>query len=74
MTKIEASGSGSIGKRHESADPNPYQNVIDPQYWWEQYRKNDSHLLQFLLMKTLDPEMDPNPDPVRPNMLDPDPH
>jgi hypothetical protein len=25
-----ASGSGSISQRHGSADPDPYQNVIDP--------------------------------------------
>ncbi len=31
MRKI--AGSGSISQRHESADPDPYQNVIDPQHW-----------------------------------------
>jgi hypothetical protein len=33
--KIEGSGSGSIGQRHGSADPDsdPHQNVIDPQHW-----------------------------------------
>ncbi len=31
MTKI--TGSGSIGQRHGSADPDPYQNVIAPQHW-----------------------------------------
>jgi hypothetical protein len=30
MTKI--AGSGSIGQRHESADPDPHQNVMDPQH------------------------------------------
>ncbi len=29
MTKIE--GSGSISQRHGSADPDPHQNVMDPQ-------------------------------------------
>jgi hypothetical protein len=37
--KIEESGSasgsesGSIGQRHGSADPDPHQNVMDPQHW-----------------------------------------
>jgi hypothetical protein len=26
-------GSGSINLRHESADPDPHQNVMDPQHW-----------------------------------------
>jgi len=30
--KIEGSGSGSISKRHGSADPDPHQNVTDPQH------------------------------------------
>jgi hypothetical protein len=25
--------SGSISQRHESADPDPPQNVMDPQHW-----------------------------------------
>jgi hypothetical protein len=36
MTKIagsgSASGSGSISPRHGSADPDPHQNVMDPQH------------------------------------------
>jgi hypothetical protein len=36
MMKIEgsgsASGSGPICQRHESADPDPHQNVMDPQH------------------------------------------
>jgi hypothetical protein len=37
--KIEGSGSGSItgGQRHGSADPDPHQNVMDPQHCWMQY-------------------------------------
>ncbi len=48
MTKIAGSGSesgsisqrhrsesGSISQRHGSADPDPYQNVRDPQHWFE---------------------------------------
>jgi hypothetical protein len=33
MTKIAGSGSGSISQRHEYADPNPdpLQNVMDPE-------------------------------------------
>jgi hypothetical protein len=30
MMKIE--GSGSISQRHGSADPDPHQNVMDPQH------------------------------------------
>ncbi len=30
--KIEGSGSGSISQRHGSADPDPHQNVMDPQH------------------------------------------
>ncbi len=35
MTKIAGSGSGSISQRHGSADPdpNPHQNVMDPENW-----------------------------------------
>ncbi len=32
MTKIE--GSGSISQRHVSPDPDPPQNVMDPQHWF----------------------------------------
>jgi hypothetical protein len=28
------SGSGSLSQRHGSADPDPHQNVMDPQYWF----------------------------------------
>jgi hypothetical protein len=34
MTKIAGSGSGSISQRHGSADPDPPQNVMDPQHWF----------------------------------------
>ncbi len=33
MIKIAGSGSGSISQRHESADPDPHQNVMEPQHW-----------------------------------------
>ncbi len=33
MTKIAGSGSGSISQRHGSADPDPLQNVMDPEHW-----------------------------------------
>jgi hypothetical protein len=29
----QIAGSGSISQRHGSADPDPYQNVIDPQHY-----------------------------------------
>jgi hypothetical protein len=41
MIKIKGSGSesasesGSISQRHGSADPDPNQNVMDPQDWWQ---------------------------------------
>jgi hypothetical protein len=38
MPKIAGTGSesGSISQRHGSADPDPdpQQNVMDPQHWW----------------------------------------
>jgi hypothetical protein len=33
MTKI--AGSGSISQRHGSADPDPPQNFMDPEHWYE---------------------------------------
>ncbi len=35
MTKIAGSGSGPISQRHGSADPepDPHQNVMDPEHW-----------------------------------------
>jgi hypothetical protein len=33
MMKVEGSASGSIIQRHGSADPDPHQNVMDPQHW-----------------------------------------
>jgi hypothetical protein len=36
MMKIEETGSGSISQRHGSADPDPHQNVMDPQHWFWQ--------------------------------------
>jgi len=32
MTKIAGSGSGYISQKHGSADPDPHQNVMDPQH------------------------------------------
>jgi hypothetical protein len=41
MTKLTGSGSaaGSISQWHGSADPDPdpHQNVMDPQHWAEPY-------------------------------------
>ncbi len=33
LTKIVGSGSGCVSQRYGSADPDPYQNVTDPQHW-----------------------------------------
>ncbi len=30
---MKTEGSGSISQRHGSADPDPHQNVMDPQHW-----------------------------------------
>ncbi len=30
------SGTGSISQRHASADPDPHQNVMDPEHWEKQ--------------------------------------
>jgi hypothetical protein len=37
MTKIAGSGSGSINKKHGSddPDPDPPQNVMDPEHWYK---------------------------------------
>jgi hypothetical protein len=44
MSKIaesgSASGSRSISQRHESADPNPHQNAMDPEHWLLERRNN----------------------------------
>ena len=34
MKKIAGSGSEPISQRHGSADPDPRQNVMDPQHWY----------------------------------------
>ncbi len=36
MTKIAGSGSesGSISQKHGSEDPDPLQNVMDPEHWY----------------------------------------
>ncbi len=51
MMKIE--GSGSISQRHGSADPDPHQNVMDPQHW----------LLQFVILLLLFSSSTSNPPP-----------
>ena len=33
LTKIARSGSGSVSQRYGFANPDPYQNVTDPQHW-----------------------------------------
>ena len=37
MTKKAGSGSGSICQRHGSLDPDPLQNVMDPEHWLQFY-------------------------------------
>jgi hypothetical protein len=37
MTRI--AGSGSISQRHGSAEPDPPQNVMDPQHWLENHAR-----------------------------------
>jgi hypothetical protein len=32
MSLTIIAGSGSVGQRYEFADPDPYQNVTDPQH------------------------------------------
>jgi hypothetical protein len=56
MTKIAGYESGSISKRHESADPDPDpdppQNVMDPQHWFNVSKKTlvqGNQLYNFLL-------------------------
>ncbi len=34
MSRTKIAGSRSIGQGHGSADPDPHQNVTDPQYWF----------------------------------------
>jgi hypothetical protein len=55
MTKI--AGSGSITQRHGSADPDPYQNVMDPQHCvllnlrgYRDWRKNNLTPINHTLM------------------------
>jgi hypothetical protein len=38
MTKIAGSESGYNCQRHGSADPDPHQNVMDPENWYVQAR------------------------------------
>jgi hypothetical protein len=38
MTKIAGSGSGSISQRHGSADPDPHQNLMDPEHCLSDYK------------------------------------
>jgi hypothetical protein len=39
------SGAGSISERYGSEDPDPHQNVTDPQHWLDRY----SHVPRFTL-------------------------
>ena len=61
MTKIAGSGSGcesgSISQRHGSADPDPHQNVMDPQHCFFVFHfylfKDASTVLCLILFCTL---------------------
>ncbi len=33
LTKRKKQGAGSVSQRFESVDPNPNQNVTDPEHW-----------------------------------------
>jgi hypothetical protein len=33
LTKRAGSGDGSVGQRYGSEDPDPHQNVTDPEQW-----------------------------------------
>ncbi len=48
LTKVGGSGSasGSISQRHGSPDPDPHQNVMDPQHWRVRYIKKSTALLR----------------------------
>jgi hypothetical protein len=49
MTKIAGSGSGSISQGHGSADPDPHQNVMDPENCLSLKKLYDSLSLKFLI-------------------------
>jgi hypothetical protein len=59
--KIEESG--SISKRHGSADPDPHKNVMDPQHCFFGF------LWVIFALQDPDPDLDSgtpsNPDPIR---------
>ncbi len=42
MTNI--AGSGSICQRHGSEDPDPPQNIMDPQHWFKESKKQYSRI------------------------------
>jgi hypothetical protein len=44
MTKIV--GPGSISQRHESADPDPHQNVMDPEHC-RKYLPKKKYIVRF---------------------------
>jgi hypothetical protein len=43
---MKIAGSGSIGQRHGSTNPDPYQNVTDPQHC---LKKNKKFLFKFFV-------------------------
>jgi hypothetical protein len=61
MTKIAGSrsrsGSGSISQRHGSADPDPYQNVMDPQHPEHTGPLRHEHIQLYMLQQAMLPEI-----------------
>jgi hypothetical protein len=40
---MKIAGSGSISQRYGSADPDPYQNFMDPQHWLRALKSPDPY-------------------------------
>ncbi len=36
LSRTKIAGSGFISQRHGSADPDPHQNVMDPEHWFQE--------------------------------------
>ncbi len=47
MTKIARSGSGSISQRYGSPDPDPHQNVMDPEHWFKVIKIYRFHRIRY---------------------------
>jgi hypothetical protein len=51
--KREGSGSVSISQRHESSDPDPHQNVMDPKHWFTQKKNVDEIYIEVVRASTI---------------------